>query len=135
MWMYKRFFLLIILLNSCYPFMEYMQVGVFDHIDNCQAEYYKYHINAYNKEEKSKICSRVKNRMCILNKYCKGDKECIKEVWRVYPDNFTKGTDTEYCITLVKYRKEYHKKHNDYKGYFYCDKPQRDDKFCKKYDL
>lgn len=95
------FGMMIFFIQSCEHFMY---TKVFKHIDNCTAEYYKYHPNAYNKNIASKTCSRVKNRMCVINKYCKGDQTCIAEAKRVYPPyNFGDGKgDTSYCEHFAK---------------------------------
>ena len=121
-----------LLTQSCEHFMY---SKVFDHIDNCTAEYYKYHPNSYNKKVKSKTCSRVTNRMCVINKYCKGDEECIAEAKKVYPDDFTTGSDAKYCMILVKETKERNEKRQTFKGSFYCKTDKRDDEFCKKYGI
>ena len=58
------------LIISCAPFLRY---DVFKEIDNCVEESNKYHPNAYDLDIRSKICSRVTDRMCVINKYCKND--------------------------------------------------------------
>ena len=124
--------ILLTLIISCAPFLRY---DVFKEIDNCVEESNKYHPNAYDLDIRSKICSRVTDRMCVINKYCKKDKECIKEAWRVYPDDFTEGTDTRYCAAYVQETKESNKKHQKFKGYFYCKTDKRDEEFCKKHGI
>ena len=125
--------ILLTLIISCAPFLRY---DVFKEID-CLEEYYKYHPNAYDLDIRSKICSRVKNRMCVINKYCKKDKECIKEAWRVYPPygNGDIGRDAQYCLGKVQETKESNKKHQKFKGYFYCKTDKRDEEFCKKHGI
>lgn len=83
-----------------------MLEDVFNQIDSCKAEYEKYQPNAHNKKFRSKTCSRVVDRKCIINKYCKGDETCIAETKRVYPDQFTAGSDKSYCLNLVEEAKE-----------------------------
>ena len=102
----KNFLLLgmfIFLIQACAPFLRY---DVFEHIDSCKAEYEKYHPNAHNKNFRSKTCSRVTDRKCVINKYCKDDLECIAEAKRVYKDQFTVGSDEAYCLNLVKKAKK-----------------------------
>ena len=128
--------ILLTLIISCAPFLRY---DVFKEIDNCVEESNKYHPNAYDLDIRSKICSRVKNRMCVINKYCKKDKECIKEAWRVYPSyNFggdNTGADAKHCMAYVQETKESNKKHQKFKGYFYCKTDKRDEEFCKKHGI
>lgn len=100
------FCLLLILLSSCFYYEnKFMLEDVFDKIDNCKAEYERYHPNAHNKKFRSKTCSRVKNRMCIINKYCKGDLQCSAEAKRAYPP-YGVIEDKAYCLSLVETAKE-----------------------------
>ena len=80
-----------------------MREDVFKQIESCRVEYEKYHPNAWDKNIKSKTCSRVKNRMCVINNYCKSDQNCIAEAKRVYslPRGAT-GNDEAYCLAFVK---------------------------------
>jgi hypothetical protein len=111
----------------------------FEKIESCKKEYYKYHPNAYNLNVKSKTCSRVENRMCVINNYCKGDKNCNEKAWRSYPsynlggDN--SGADAEHCMAYVQEIKEANEKNKNFKGYFYCKTEKRDDEFCKKHGI
>jgi hypothetical protein len=101
----KNFLLLgmfIFLIQACAPFLRY---DVFEHIDSCKAEYEKYHPNAHNKNFRSKTCSRVTDRKCVINKYCKDDLECIAEAKRVYPP-YGFIEDEAYCLNLVKKAKK-----------------------------
>ena len=101
----KNFLLLgmsIFLIQACAPFLRY---EVFEHIDNCKDEYETYHPNAHNKNFRSKTCSRVTDRKCVINKYCKDDLECIAEAKRVYPP-YGFIEDEAYCLNLVKKAKK-----------------------------
>ncbi len=91
----------LILLIGCKQ--DFMREEVFKQIDSCSAEYQKYHPSSVNKEIKSKTCSAVKNRMCIVNQYCKGDESCIQKAKNAYPPAFNAiGNDVAYCEHLVE---------------------------------
>jgi len=123
-----------LLTQSCEHYFYY---DVFKEIDNCTAEAYKYHPVVYSDNSRSKTCSRVTDRMCVINKYCKGDEECIAETKKVYPSygRAEEGRDNKYCINLVKETKERNEKRQTFKGSFYCKTDKRDDEFCKKYGI
>lgn len=147
---YSILFCLFINIASCKSYFElvirqykaskYVRNAIEHHIDDCLDEYYKYHPNAYNLDIRSKICSRVKNRMCVLNKYCKGDKECIKITWWAYPVwggelRNKRGSGEEYCQAFVKEIMNDNIKNQTFKGYYYCKTKNRDEEFCKKHGL
>jgi hypothetical protein len=141
---YIIFFFLLIYVNSCkqyfidvteqYKASQYIQKAE-SKIKSCLEEYYQYHPNAYDLDIRSKVCSRVKNRICVINNYCKEDKECIEKAWRIYSDEFTTGSDEAYCLSFVKEVKEDNEKNQRFKGYFYCKTDKRDDEFCKKHGI
>lgn len=117
---------------------DFMQEEVFKHIDTCIAEYQKYHPNSVDKEIKSKTCSAVKNRMCIINQYCKGDELCIKKAKNAHKPAFgATGDDVAYCEDLVKRKKQDNisreacrlELHNDER----CSLYSSDFEFLKKY--
>ena len=91
----------LILLIGCKQ--DFMREEVFKQIDTCIAEYQKYHPGSVDREIKSKTCSAVKNRMCIINQYCKGDELCIQNAKNTHPPAFNaKGNDVAYCEHLVE---------------------------------
>ena len=69
-------------------------------IKNCKSEYQKYQPQTFA----SKTCSRVRKRKCVVNKYCKGDIECIEDAKAYYYPYLVKN-DEEYCSCLVQAEK------------------------------
>lgn len=95
--------ILTVLTISCAQ--NFMRYEVFKHIDSCKAEFDKYHPLSQDPDIASKICSRVLDRMCIINQYCKkDDKECVRKANEAYPPygRFINGTDVKYCLGFVE---------------------------------
>jgi hypothetical protein len=104
-------FLLILLLSSCTrPYTRDNRFYSFGHnsfthksfegkITSCKKEYDKYH-----PKFASKTCSKVVDRKCVINNYCKGNQSCIADAKEFYYPYLVKN-DEEYCLCVVKAKK------------------------------